>query len=111
MSPTIVTVTNGIMHRQSGKYIEFSNGEFTTGDQAEIDFLKARPYYGIDIWEEKTSSEVKKEAVEEIARIANVEVPTFGVDKPTEPFKCAKCGFVAKSKLGLTAHQRKCNAV
>jgi len=103
MRPAINQIVNGVFNRVSGKYIEFKNGEYETDDKEEIAFLKAKPYFGSEIWEEKTGEQIKQEAVETIANLTGITDTKSG----QVSFKCEKCGFEAKSKLGLTAHMKK----
>jgi hypothetical protein len=96
-------VINGISVPISGDHIEFKNGEYATEDKDKIDFLKAKPYYGIDIWEEKGSKEIKAEAAEAIINATGISDTLSSRQR----FICEVCGFEAKSKLGLTAHIKK----
>ncbi|KJS23145.1 MAG: hypothetical protein VR72_02980 [Clostridiaceae bacterium BRH_c20a] len=53
VSPTFHDVKNNIPVLTLGKKVEFKNGEFTTGDPKEIEFLRNHKAYGIDFVEDK----------------------------------------------------------
>jgi hypothetical protein len=57
VTPTVIDVKNNIPVLRHGKKIEFKNGEFTTDDKKEIEFLRKHKAFGIDFVEDKTPTE------------------------------------------------------
>ncbi len=54
IKPYIINVQNGIPIHSRGEKVEFENGEFSTGDQNVIKFLRKHAAYGVDFEEDKT---------------------------------------------------------
>ena len=50
MKPTGLQVINGIPVLVAGKSIQFENGEYSTNNKEEIDFLKSKADFGITLF-------------------------------------------------------------
>ncbi len=54
MKPQRVQIIDGITIPVLGEHIRFENGEYTTTDKKEIDFLRKHKFFGIRIVEKET---------------------------------------------------------
>jgi len=88
-----------------GKAIQFHDNEFITEDQEEIDFLKKHREFGTIIHEVPSGDEINAGILKIAEEIEQKKSVKFKGDKE-EVFKCDVCGFIAKSKIGLTAHKK-----
>jgi len=102
MSPSRKVLVGFEPVQSQGKSIQFKNGEFETDVQEEIDFLRSNSEFGTIIHEVPSVEDTKKGILEMAEKIKQAKQPA------TEDLKC-ECGFVAKSKLGLISHKKKCD--
>lgn len=108
MRPTRKMFIDNSMQLIPGKTIEFSNHEYITQDEEEIAFLKAHREFGVTFDIKQSAQEIQSDILKMAEKIKAEGVQVSdGAKDAGAVFVCDKCGFEAKSKLGLQAHSKK----